>query len=113
MISFFFSPNVAQAGAPQDIYTQVVLNNVSSNYLLDDVECIGTETDIDQCPKSTVHNCNVNQKEFASVTCVKLVNAQPLGERIKQLNIFKLFFFFCIKRVLIVSIYMLFINRQI
>ncbi|XP_071157328.1 scavenger receptor cysteine-rich domain-containing protein DMBT1-like [Mytilus edulis] len=74
-----YDPNVAQAGAPQDIYTQVVLNNVSSNYLLDDVECIGTETDIDQCPKSTVHNCNVNQKEFASVTCVKLVNAQPLA----------------------------------
>ncbi|XP_052092019.1 deleted in malignant brain tumors 1 protein-like isoform X1 [Mytilus californianus] len=74
-----YDPNVAQAGAPQDIYSQVVIDKVSANYLLDDVECIGTETDIEQCPKSTVHNCNVNQKEFASVTCVKLLNAQPLA----------------------------------
>lgn len=74
-----YDPKIAQAGAPVDI--NHAKDNVSNVYLLDDVDCVGTETDIAQCPKSPwgQHNCNASQQEYASVTCVKLDNAQPVA----------------------------------
>ncbi|XP_052091440.1 deleted in malignant brain tumors 1 protein-like [Mytilus californianus] len=67
-----FDPAIAQAGAPIDIDHGKV--NVSERFHLDDVECIGNETDIDQCKNSSLgnHNCDVAQQEYASVTCIKL-----------------------------------------
>ncbi|XP_063422569.1 deleted in malignant brain tumors 1 protein-like [Mytilus trossulus] len=79
-----YDPNNAQAGAPIDIdYAKA---QVSTTYHLDDVECTGTETNINQCPQSgTNHNCDAVQQEYASVTCVPLVNTRltaPIPELI-------------------------------
>ncbi|XP_071156619.1 uncharacterized protein [Mytilus edulis] len=70
-----YDPNNAQAGAPIDIDHAKV--QVSTTYHLDDVECTGTETNINQCPQSSGnHNCDAIQQEYASVTCVPLINTR-------------------------------------
>ena len=73
----FYSPNIAQAGAPVDI--NHVMDQVSNNYLMDNVECVGTERDIEQCPRATNIDCDPNAKEYASVTCTRLIDTQPQG----------------------------------
>lgn len=74
-----FNYNIAQAGAPADI--NYVKDQVSKNFLLDEVQCFGNETDIEQCPKNPwgVHDCLANKTEYASVTCVPLQNTQPVA----------------------------------
>ncbi|XP_052091441.1 deleted in malignant brain tumors 1 protein-like [Mytilus californianus] len=70
-----YDPNNAQAGAPIDIDHAKV--QVSTTYHLDDVECTGTETNINQCPQSGGnHNCDAIQQEYASVTCIPLINTR-------------------------------------
>ncbi|XP_076093134.1 uncharacterized protein LOC143064285 [Mytilus galloprovincialis] len=79
-----YDPNNAQAGAPIDIDHAKVL--VSTTYHLDDVECFGNETNITQCTQSGGnHNCDAIQQEFASVTCVPLINTR-LTAPIPDLN---------------------------
>lgn len=77
---YFFRVYCVIAGAPVEIASGIDI--VSANYLLDDVECTGNETDISQCKKREwgVHNCIPDQKEFASVTCIPLKNERPPGK---------------------------------
>ena len=42
-------------------------NVVSDDFIMDNVECIGDETDILSCPHVSVDNCN--SSEGAKVTC--------------------------------------------
>ncbi|XP_076093133.1 uncharacterized protein LOC143064284 [Mytilus galloprovincialis] len=70
-----YNPDIAQAGAPIDIDHGKV--RVGTTYHLDDVECTGTETNITQCPQSGGnHNCDAVQQEYASVTCIPLLNSR-------------------------------------
>ncbi|XP_063408957.1 deleted in malignant brain tumors 1 protein-like [Mytilus trossulus] len=66
-----------QAGGPDEIIAGI--NQVSTNYLLDDVECTGEEHHIRDCKRSnwSIHNCRPEHKEFASVTCIPLKNERP------------------------------------
>ncbi|XP_071153629.1 scavenger receptor cysteine-rich domain superfamily protein-like [Mytilus edulis] len=80
-----YDPNNAQAGAPIDI--DHAKDQVSTTYHLDDVECIGTETNITNCTQSDGnHNCDAVQQEFASVTCVPLINTRLTGKSYCLLN---------------------------
>ncbi|XP_069121040.1 uncharacterized protein [Argopecten irradians] len=65
-----FNQSLALAGASQSI--DYVKDNVSSNFLLDDVNCDGTESDLFACSHRGigVHNCQSG--EYASVTCVPI-----------------------------------------
>ena len=77
--SVLSSPDIAQAGAPIDIDHGKV--RVGTTYHLDDVECTGTETNITQCPQSGGnHNCDAVQQEYASVTCIPLLNSRLTGK---------------------------------
>ncbi|XP_071145461.1 uncharacterized protein [Mytilus edulis] len=66
-----------QAGGPKEMIAGI--NQVSTNYLLDDVECTGNELDIRDCKRLdwSIHNCRPEHQEFASVTCIPLKNERP------------------------------------
>ena len=80
VINITSSPSIAQAGAPPEI--NYLRPNVSTTFLLDDVECLGNETDIGQCQHDGWgnHNCYPQYNEFASVTCIKKDREAPQGK---------------------------------
>ena len=42
-----------------------------SNYIMDDVECAGTENSLFDCPHATTHNCGLT--EAAGVVCREII----------------------------------------
>ncbi|KAJ8300760.1 hypothetical protein KUTeg_022279 [Tegillarca granosa] len=74
-----YNKDIARAGAPVEV--DYVRQNVSVNTLMDDVNCDGDETNILNCRYKTgsamSQNCIGNRDEFASVSCVELINAPP------------------------------------
>ncbi|KAK3107649.1 hypothetical protein FSP39_019166 [Pinctada imbricata] len=70
-----FTPILARAGVPAE-YNHY-RNGISPIIVLDDVQCHGNETRIDQCPGNQfgIHNCTANEK--LCVSCQQAPEATP------------------------------------
>ena len=76
-IQFFHSPDNARA------HLGGKYGNATTNYLLDEVQCIGTEDTIGDCPKNPwgINNCDIT--EAAGVSCIQEDPGLPGRESFK------------------------------